>query len=293
MRKKLFSVLTGIMLSALAKAQQPAQPTWYNRPETSRDVVTRQVGITDEKTQGVVTIYGADWCGFCDNLEKQIEETHLDEKLAEEGIVFRYIRNQNADGDKSKPRVNEHIKKGSSWSRENLRGIPCIFIDDLGRSFKGDKAELAAQHLRKFKGLEEYIERYALDRPVSLLTEEEKIKVLEGIGSGLYTVEYAPLYNDDRTGFRFTPKNRGDLTTRESIRRLHLVENAVFLWDSQIVGEYNPPSINKPRYLPTDEQLSQIKVSNGYEKDFDIEINSLKEKIAQSSSWSAASREVK
>jgi hypothetical protein len=296
MRKRWLSALAGIFVSTLAAAEEP---TWYNRAENTRDVVTKQVGTIDDKTQGVVTVYGADWCGPCNMLEKAIEQTHLDENLAKEGIVFRYVRNQHEGNDKSKPRVNEHIKKETPWFRKELNGVPCVFVDDLGRSYECDKKELAAKQLRggqyffsseeeklpesdKMKlclergGLEAYIRRFALDQKVHLLTVEEAKKVLEALASDLYNVEFSRIYQDSRVGFRFTPK-RNDEKTKESTRRLQMIDNAVLLNGSET---YEPIPIES-FHSPTQEQFERIKVSPGCEKYFQDELDFLKSQVNQ------------
>jgi hypothetical protein len=63
--------------------------------------------------------------------------------------------------------------------------------------------------------------------------------------------------------------------------RLHLSGNAVFLWNIQFIESNVSQPIGKPKYLPTNEQLSKIKVSPGCEKDFQDEMDFLREKMRQ------------
>ncbi|MBU0760408.1 MAG: hypothetical protein KJ858_01830, partial [Nanoarchaeota archaeon] len=258
----------------LASAGEKLRPTWYDRPENSSHVVTHQVGEINGQTQGVVTIYGADWCGPCNILEREIKESKLAEKLAKERVVFRFIRNQK-DEEKGS-RVNEFLKRAIRADTTEVKLVPCIFIDDLGKSQEGDERELAIGQLGgKFEGLENHIRRYALDQKVSLLTDEEVPKVLEAIGSGLFKIQYKTIWENGRTGFYFEPRDVKDPKTADALERLQTIGNAVRIYDARVNKDYKPTKIEKPKHAPTQEQFDAIRVNPSCRDYFEDEMSNL------------------
>ncbi len=188
------------------------------------DIITRRVGTEDDSTQGIVRVYGADWCEPCNELERKLDESGLMKELESEGIIFEFISNQHENKDKSRPRVNEHIRRGGGLN--NLNGVPDVFIYDTGRSSPNDRQELAIRGIRGFDGLEEYIRRYALDQDVSLLIGNESAHVLEALASDLFDLQYGRIDNT-RVGFIIVPKEPKNPRTLQEMARLHCVGKSI------------------------------------------------------------------
>ncbi|RMD67083.1 hypothetical protein D6817_02575 [Candidatus Pacearchaeota archaeon] len=253
-------------------------PTLYNQPKPFREVVTKQIGKIDDHTQGVVTIYGADWCGPCNRLEHEIESSGLLKRLEKEGIVFRFIRNQATRNGK---RVNEFIRSAIRQDTTFLKYVPFVVIDDLGRSYNGDLKEMAIAGLSKPEGLENYIRRYALDQDVHILTRQEALKVAEAIGSDLFKVRYGKLWQNGRKGFDFSPKDIHDKRTQEEIKRLQVIGNAVRIYDTRIIKEYKPKEIKSLRFVPTEEQIKRIRVEPEARKYYNDEIAYIRKVVSE------------
>ena len=282
--ERMLKYITSVILVSSALAQDSRNITnQFGYPE---DVVTRQVGEINDRTQGIVRIYSADWCGPCkvldklvfDNTEGNPNALSFAERISQEGIVFQEIKNQHQNPkDKKTPRINEHIRKDAEFFRDELNGIPNARIYDTGKSFEGDREELAIRGIKSslvewgLPVLEKYIRRYALDEEISILSEEESKRVLEAIASNLFETKFGHLY-EERIGFSFTPKDRNNSLALQTLGRLYTNGAGVKIGDERIIVT-TPENIPK---LPTDEQLEEVRVDPRYETYFQHELAYLK-----------------